>query len=82
MRKEECRSLPTNLAGAVGTRIVDGATHGRGKSGKGGGIGPGASPMSIVGRLFLLLVQATDCAHKRGGLLVASPSSVSGGSRH
>ena len=33
----------------------DGATRGRGKSGKGGGIGPGASPMSIVGRLFLLL---------------------------
>ena len=63
----------------------DGATIGREKSGKVGGIGPGASPMSTAVRscrLFLLLAvhafsQATDCARKKGGLLVASPSSIS-----
>ena len=64
----------------------DGATIGREKSDKAGGIGPGASPMSTAVRscrLFLLLAvhafsQATDCAHKRGGVLVvASPSGIS-----
>ena len=41
----------------------DGAAYGRGKSGKGGGIGPGAFPMSNAGRfcrLFLLLTLAAS----------------------
>ena len=68
----------------------DGATIGREKSGKAGGIGPGAHVDCRVCscHLFLLLAvhtfsQATDCAHKKGGLLVASPlaSSISSGRR-
>ena len=55
----------------------DGAACGRSKSGKGGGIGPGASPVSATGRNCSRFLNGDRLHHtcKKGGLLVASPSS-------